>query len=88
MEKRKEREAGSYDKFTDKFNLWNYHNINRKNNLIHKNMSDYHEEQKKLDKLQSLFLHEHNKEMAHLQQYRRDQFKCKKGTEAQEKANR
>ena len=51
MEKRKEREAGSYDKFTDKFNLWNYHNINRKNNLIHKYMSDYHEEQKKLDKL-------------------------------------
>ena len=57
MEQRKAREsgnnykAGSYDKFTDKFSLWNYHNINRKNNLIHKNLSDYHDEQKKIDKL-------------------------------------
>lgn len=62
--------SGEYDKFTNKFESRNYHNVNRKNNLVQKNMNDYDGEQKRMDLLQSFFLHEHKKDLLALQRYR------------------
>lgn len=88
MGKRNELEPGQYDKFVENFAPKNYYNINRKNNLIQKNIKDFAEEQKQLDYMQSFFVHEHKKDMNNLQKYRTDQFNCKKGTQDQNKFNR
>lgn len=60
---RNENSPGAYEKFRENFDPKNYYNMNRKSNLINKNMQDYHSEQRRLDVMQSFFMHEHKKDM-------------------------
>ena len=60
---RTETRPGGFEKFRENFDPKNYYNMNRKANLIKKNMHDFAGEQKRLDVMQNFFLHEHRKDM-------------------------
>lgn len=79
---------GGYEKFRESFHPSKNHNQNRKNNLIQKNLRDYENEQRRLDVMQSFFLHEHGKDMKNMQKFQIEQAMAKKGTEEFERKNR